>query len=39
MIKYILHERVKPLRYCFEEAMGFDVKASFVSRPVSRLIG
>ena len=24
----------KPLRYCFEEIIGFDVKASFVSRPV-----
>ena len=28
----------KPLSYCFEEAIGFDVKASFVGRPVSRLI-
>ena len=28
----------KPLSYCFEETIGFDVKASFVSRPVSRLI-
>ena len=28
----------KPLSYCFEEAIGFDVKASFVSRPLSRLI-
>ena len=28
----------KPLRYCFQETVGFDVKASFVSRPVSRLI-
>ena len=28
----------KPLSYCFEETKGFDVKASFASRPVSRLI-
>ena len=28
----------KPLSYCFEETIGFDVKASFVSRPESRLI-
>ena len=28
----------KPLSYCFEEAIGFDVKASFASRPESRLI-
>ena len=28
----------KPLRYCFKETIGFDVKASFASRPVSRLI-
>ena len=28
----------KPLSYCFEETIGFDVKASFTSRPVSRLI-
>ena len=28
----------KPLRYYFEETIGFDVKASFASRPVSRLI-
>ena len=27
-----------PLSYCFEEIIGFDVKASFGSRPVSRLI-
>ena len=27
----------KPLSYCFEEAIGFDVKASFASRPVSYL--
>ena len=25
------------LSYCVEETIGFDVKASFVSRPVSRL--
>ena len=23
----------KPLRYCFKETIGFDVKASFASRP------
>ena len=28
----------KPLSYCFEETMRFDVKASFASRPLSRLI-
>ena len=28
----------KPISYCFEEAKGFDVKASFASRPESRLI-
>ena len=28
----------KPLSYCFEERLRFDVKASFASRPVSRLI-
>ena len=28
----------KPLRYCFAETIGFDVKVSFASRPVSRLI-
>ena len=28
----------KPLSYCFEETIGFDVKVSFASRPVSRLI-
>ena len=28
----------KPLSYCFEETIRFDVKASFSSRPVSRLI-
>ena len=28
----------KPLSYCFEETIGFDVKASFTSRPVSRPI-
>ena len=27
----------KPLNYCFEETIGFDVKASFTSRPVLRL--
>ena len=26
------------LSYCFEEIIGFDVKTSFTSRPVSRLI-
>ena len=28
----------KPLSYCFEETIGFDVKISFASRPVSQLI-
>ena len=28
----------KPLSYCFEETIGYDVKASFASRPLSRLI-
>ena len=28
----------KPLSYCFEETIGFDVKTSFARRPVSRLI-
>ena len=28
----------KPLSYCFEETIGFDVKASFARRLVSRLI-
>ena len=28
----------KPLSYCFEETIVFDVKASFASRPLSRLI-
>ena len=28
----------KQLSYCFEEIVRFDVKASFASRPVSRLI-
>ena len=28
----------KPLSYCLEEKIGFHVKASFASRPVSRLI-
>ena len=28
----------KQLSCCFEETIGFDVKASFASRPVSRLI-
>ena len=28
----------KPLSYCFEEIIGHDVKVSFASRPVSRLI-
>ena len=27
-----------PLSYCFKEIIGFDVKASFANRPVSRLI-
>ena len=28
----------EPLSYCFKETIGFDVKASFTSRPVSCLI-
>ena len=28
----------KLLSYCFEDAIDFDVKASFARRPVSRLI-
>ena len=28
----------KSISYCFEETIEFDVKASFASRPVSRLI-
>ena len=28
----------KPLNYCCEETIGFDVKASFARRPVSHLI-
>ena len=28
----------KPITYCFEETIGFDVKASFANRPVSRQI-
>ena len=28
----------KPLSYCFEETIGFDLKVSFASRPVSHLI-
>ena len=28
----------KPLSYCFEETIGFDVKTSFASCPLSRLI-
>ena len=28
----------KPLSYCLEETIGFDVKALFVNRPMSRLI-
>ena len=28
----------KPLSYCFEETIGFDLKASFASCPLSRLI-
>ena len=28
----------KPLSYCFEETIGFDVNASFASRPLSLLI-
>ena len=28
----------KPLHYCFQETIGFNVKALFTSRPASRLI-
>ena len=28
----------KPLSYCFEETIGFDVKALFARPPVPRLI-
>ena len=28
----------KPLSYCFEETIGFDVKPSFARRPVPCLI-
>ena len=28
----------KPLSHCFEETIEFDLKASFASRPLSRLI-
>ena len=28
----------KPLIYCYEETIGFDVKASFASRPLLRLM-
>ena len=28
----------KSLSYCFEETIGFDIKASFARSPVSRLI-
>ena len=28
----------KPLSYCFKETVGFDAKASFGNRPLSRLI-
>ena len=29
---------LNPLSYCFEEIIGFGGKASFLSRPMSRLI-
>ena len=28
----------KPISHCFRETKGFDIKASFASRPESRLI-
>ena len=28
----------KPLSYCLKETIGFDVKASFSSRPLSRIV-
>ena len=36
--QHIQFVMIKPLSYCFEETIGFDVKASFASRPLSRLI-
>ena len=36
--KYTQFVIVKPLSYYFKETIGFDVKASFASRPVSRLV-
>ena len=29
---------LKALSHCFEETIGFDIKTSFASRPLSRLI-
>ena len=41
-VTYTLHALkfviFKPLSYCFEETIGFDVKGSFARRPMSRLI-
>ena len=36
--KYTQFVIFKPLSYCFEEIIGFDVKASFASRSESCLI-
>ena len=38
LLKKILSVILKPLSYCFEETIGYDIKGSFASRPVSRLI-
>ena len=36
---YVLQSVIlKPLGYCFEETIGFDVTVSFARRPVSCLI-
>ena len=39
-VQIMIHQFVifKPLSHCFEETIRFDVKASFASRPVLRLI-
>ena len=37
-LKYIFLKIFRLLSYCVEETIGFDVKASFVSRPVSRQV-
>ena len=37
-IKIYFFVTFRLLSYCIEETIGFDVKASFVSRPASRLV-